>query len=1277
MTATLPTKNQTKQQPLQHLIQEISVITEPDILWQTLDSFVRDQFSSSLSVHLVTALAPEGLALSGCSSDKADFHNAIESTSSLQQKYDAQNQEYLVGLPLLAKKNLLGSLILRRKEIEFTQAELFLLEGFVPAVSLAYQTILLDEQHSLQQKQLNLIASVTTQLAHITKLDALTREVCRLILDTFDYYYVAVFTNEPDSQSLLFRASARSPKSIQPPFEIPTGMKINLGEHIVGFVAQTGNTFLANDVTQEPRYGHLESLPETESELAIPMKIGNTVIGVLDVQSDQCEAFQQSDVLVLSVLADSIALALHRVRLYNDLEERTDQMDLIANVTKSISSILDLDQLLTKVLELIHLEFNYPYVHIFLVEYVQKKIEFKTGIGNRAGNYRKEAISFPLNAKMGIIPATVRSGKIQRIDDVSKDPRFLSDPFSGSVTGSELTIPLAFANEVFGVLDIQSDTINVFNNEDVELLSTLCASISIALRNAKLYNSEKWRRNVAESLQEVASLLSENVKLDQVLPIILSKIQDVLPCDLAAIWLLDETNGALLYPTQNQSMSLKAIRSNNPDFPAVSTIQVKPKDAWFFKALDAETPLIRSKSQLNDPFLEHYLFSSDFSAIAAPLVTGGVVQGVLTLHHHSANRYGRETQNISASFAGYTAVAIDNARLFQESQDQAWLSTILLQIAKATQSLTSIDELTALIGQMIMLLIGGKAGGIFLFDAEQKSFYIQSVFGDTFISLGLNLPFKVNQPDEFLQVADTQIPIALPAHAGDKALTSLLNLDPEDTILLLPLVAHNELLGVLMHVSTDPYQSETPEKVIGKQKFAILQGIAHQIAVSVQNINLLDARQEETYISSVLLQVSQTIVSTPNLIESLDKIYYTLHMLAGVEGCATFQLIPETDNYQLIHAISEQFHPWQLKSFIGKTFTTNDLPFLREQADGKPYIVNGETFLDSLNLLGQPMLTEEESSDAFSINPSNSAYIIFRLSMRGEDYGLLICRDPDLPKRERRLELLNGVAQQISFAFQNDRFEQARTEQERLDREFQLAREIQETFLPETLPKIDGYELDASWQTARQVGGDFYDAFEIRPGVFGLVIADVSDKGLAAALYMTVTRTLIRAVALEAISPARTLERVNELLQLDSKRGFFVTCVYAVLDQKRGTVLYCNAGHLPPIHINAGTNKVISLERGGIALGVMEEIHLEEHNLKLLPGDGLVLYTDGITEAYNKLGKFYGDKRYLSLLQKCINVSPTEIIQRVEADLVRFRRNAPLSDDVTQIVLRRQTLLTD
>jgi len=249
---------------------------------------------------------------------------------------------------------------------------------------------------------------------------------------------------------------------------------------------------------------------------------------------------------------------------------------------------------------------------------------------------------------------------------------------------------------------------------------------------------------------------------------------------------------------------------------------------------------------------------------------------------------------------------------------------------------------------------------------------------------------------------------------------------------------------------------------------------------------------------------------------------------------------------------------------------------------------------------------------------------------------------------------------------------QAEESRQKTEQELSLARRIQKTFLPETLPQIPGYELAVEWETARQVGGDFYDVIELRDGKVGMLIADVSDKGLPASLYMTVARTLFRAVAHDFTSPAEVLKRVNQLLQLDSTQSFFVTLFYMILEPKSGQLTYSIAGHTPPIVIRPELKEVTRLRRGGIALGILEPIVIRDEYLELASGDSIFLYTDGVSETRDSKDTEYGSEHLLEILRSARNESARELIDLVLKDLEKFRAQESFEDDCTILVLKRK-----
>jgi serine phosphatase RsbU (regulator of sigma subunit) len=241
-----------------------------------------------------------------------------------------------------------------------------------------------------------------------------------------------------------------------------------------------------------------------------------------------------------------------------------------------------------------------------------------------------------------------------------------------------------------------------------------------------------------------------------------------------------------------------------------------------------------------------------------------------------------------------------------------------------------------------------------------------------------------------------------------------------------------------------------------------------------------------------------------------------------------------------------------------------------------------------------------------------------------------------------------------------------------MERELQLAREIQTTFLPDRLPELPGWDIGVSWQPARQVGGDFYDIFILDDERIGFVIADVADKGMPAALFMTLIRTLIRAAAKEKVSPSAVLKQVNELLVPDSKHGMFVTVFYGVFSLNSGKVVYANAGHNPPIVKHIGRVELIELTRTTMALGIFANIEVDERELLLNPGDWMLLYTDGITEAFSAKEEMFGTDKLLKLLLDYKFISSNDLIDTIERTVENFIKGTDLSDDMTLAAISRK-----
>ena len=221
-----------------------------------------------------------------------------------------------------------------------------------------------------------------------------------------------------------------------------------------------------------------------------------------------------------------------------------------------------------------------------------------------------------------------------------------------------------------------------------------------------------------------------------------------------------------------------------------------------------------------------------------------------------------------------------------------------------------------------------------------------------------------------------------------------------------------------------------------------------------------------------------------------------------------------------------------------------------------------------------------------------------------------------------------------------------------LQNELSVANKMQQSILPTSFPTGRGFEIFGSMKPARDVGGDFFDVLSLEDGRIGLVVADVSDKGVPAALFMMSSRTLLKGAAIGLDAPGKVLSEVNQLLQEENDAAMFVTVFYAAFDPKNGELTYANGGHNTPLVVHADGSSTVIPPTGGIALGVVPDFTYEESSMTLQPGDRVVLYTDGVTEAENDHSDQFGLER---LCEVFTSGTPTDARATNEAVLTRSR----------------------
>lgn len=1066
-------------------------------------------------------------------------------------------------------------------------------------------------------------------------------------------------------------------------------------------------------------------------------------IGVLQLQRAETLLLSSTEIDLAFGLASQLALALaaslpaarailqqdHLERLQHDNARSADTRDLalhssgltrlehltaISEVSNSLTALLDEDTLLAQVVDLIHTRFGYPYVHIFSVQPGLGRIVFNAGSGSRSEIAAAQDLSYELDDPQGLIPWVVRHADTRLVNDVAEDPLYRPSPLPPKDSRSEMTIPLIFAGEVLGVLDVQSDRLGAFSEEDRFVFETLADNIAIAMRNAQLFRTETWRRQVADSMHAVVGMLSRDASLEAVLEAILEEIQHTLPLEAAAIWLSEST----LQPgflAAEISLHLSAVHAarlpayeleigSSPEQIFDRKAQLsnrQPGDparpsAWLVDAIQAGHPLIRATGAPYDPLAALLDFPPQHSAIAAPLKIGENIFGVLSLLHRDSARFGREAKIIVETFGNYAAVAIENTRLYEAAHEQAWLSTVLLRVAEATQELIDLDELLETVIHITPSLAGVNACLLYLKD-EDDSFIPAAASG---LDRRQQLEFRrrlfasgeVPALDDLLETREAHL---LTRDGVDLPLWEILGQPGQaggaPGAALVPLLSREELLGAFV-------LAFSPQSAPGKLQhlpftdldewLAIVQGIAHQTAVAVENIRLLSAQKEAAYVSVALLQVAQAVVSSADLLEALGAIVRITPILVGVDRAVLFLWDPSRQVFRSVQAYgtSHDTSPFEYES--------GQFPLLEAVRDANrlfvhPLPVDRDSFQDApddWSFLIPPDLEEID----YLLEESGRLLLAMPLSVKDALLGVLVVEEP-LPaqgaalytrsnrrQRGKRLEILTGVSQQSALAIQNDILQRELVERERLERELQLARQIQRTFLPDIIPHLPGWDLRVCWRTAREVGGDFYDFFELPDQRLGLVIADVADKGMPAALFMTVVRSLVRASLDVETSPSSVLERVNNLVVPDAAQGMFITLAYAVLDLRTGQLEFANAGHNPPLLVRHERCAIEKLERGGMALGVLVDSRIQGGSNHLQSGDFLVMYTDGVTEAFSPQDEIFGDELLHSTILAEIACQERDggpdaqrLVDAIDQRVSEFIAGSSRSDDLTLLVLKR------
>lgn len=862
--------------------------------------------------------------------------------------------------------------------------------------------------------------------------------------------------------------------------------------------------------------------------------------------------------------------------------------------------------------------------------------------------------TFDLSENSGVIGWLRQTKKPLLIRDFQKElnsipaqPRYISD----TPPRSAIFIPLISGEIVTGIVAAQSQQPNRFDEEDLRRLMILANQAAAAITQAQLYDRERRRAAHLELVGKIARQISLLRDRTEIFAQVVQLTRETFGFHPVTIFSIDPPDGRAT-----------AQASSAPELAELRA-QVPPGEGLVGLAAGRRETVLVNNTADHPHFIQNFAAvespatAATKAELVVPLMVAGEVLGVLDVQSPIVGAFTAAEKMALEALAAEVAIAIDQARQLAWQREQAWLTTAQFQVAKALGESADLDEVLTAVTRLTPMLVGVDCCGILLWDEETAVYRGAALYGrDSETTAAFT--------DCRLSVGDWGALDAV--HVGQEPITTHKSPpwhnkkqrknQPPEAITLFPIYSKEQNLGVMAISQSTSEEQEENSPLSRRQE--LLDNIITQAVQAIESAYLRLAQQEEAWVNTALLQVAEAVNSLFDLNEILDTIVRLVPLLVGVKS--TLILVWDEDR--------EAFYagPSYGLSKMGKgLLTVHEIElgeFLTVRERPADFLTPTATYyaLTLPRWLATSMGTK--TAHAFPLNARGNRVGLMLVGGRVGDNG----RSFSI----RRLNILNGIAHQAATAVVNNHLYKEAAERDRLEQELNVAREIQASLIPNGSPDIPGCEVASFWQAARQVSGDFYDFIPLPDGRWGIVVADVADKGVPAALFMVMSRTILRTVAFNRGDPAAALIRTNEIIESEAQSDLFVTVFYAIWDPETQVLTYANGGHNPPILLR-NNGKIRLLRAGGMALGVLPDIEVESQSVQLYPNDTVLFYTDGVTEAMNEDYDEFGMER-LRLTAVTHKKQSAAAIRQAITDAIRSHAgDTPQFDDITLIVMKR------
>ena len=755
-----------------------------------------------------------------------------------------------IGSPLLAQGRMIGTLNVDKVEAGYYRHEdAELVIAFANQVAVVIENARLLEAERQRAAHLSLISGISQHILSILDSEALLSYIVEAIHCHFGYH-VDVFLTDPSGEHQVFRASSHAEFAACWREE---DLRFRTGEEgIIGYVAATGQPCMINDVRQEPRYVADAHLTMTRSELAVPIKVGEHILGVLDLNSDQLNAFDEKDVFVAQSLADHLALGLENARLYEAARQHVAELEAVRQAGLSLTASLELQAVLETILRsTLELLSGVQDAHVFL--YQGKRLIFGAALwaDGRTGHPWSDP------RPNGLTYTVAQRGELIFVPDMQTHPLFESAPaaWEGAIIG----LPLKIGDRVVGVMSVAYREPHELVDSELRVLQMLADQAAIAIENARLFEEtkehiarlEKKTRDL-EVVHEVSRLVSSSLDLNHVLDTAAKEVVTVFGADHSGIMLFDEErrHGQVL--------------AEHPSTGAVA--ECIPVEGYLgAERMIAERQPLMIKDVQDDPLmaaLRETMQRLDIrSMLIVPLIVKGEVIGSIGLDAIGQRRqFDDEEVALAQTIANQVAYAVENARLYQETQQRLRELSLLFDTSAAISTSLDPDLVLQTTTEQIIIALGVEGCAVSIWDREQDALVNMVDYARDPVGWKPTAPRAIYPLADYplsRTVLTARLPVVVQASdpEADRAELAWMLKEEVRSLLMVPMVVRDSAIGLLELMESGKEREFTSTEV------NLCQTLANQAAAAWENARLFQQTEARAREMGALAAVGQAMTT--------------------------------------------------------------------------------------------------------------------------------------------------------------------------------------------------------------------------------------------------------------------------------------------------------------------------------------------------------------------------------------------------------------------------------